>query len=103
MSYHEIRVRPVVRYVLTDFTASDDMREQSSVALGTFDNAALANRVGDAVVGDLRRHTDQPIVFEPARQLKIHWLRGPDEPKEAIRWELEEVEFPPARSTFATD
>jgi len=32
MSYREIRVRPVVRYIVTDFSASDDMRSQSSTA-----------------------------------------------------------------------
>ncbi len=93
MSYREIRVRPVVRYIVTDFECSDDMRSQSSTSLGLFDNAKLANRVAEAVVDDARAHTDQSVEFEPARQLKIEWLRGPGEPKEAIRWELIDQEI----------
>lgn len=92
MTYREIRVRPVVRYIVTDYTLDDT--SSSSVALGEFDNAAAANRIGALVAGDV----GQDAVFEPARQLRIDWLRGPGEPKEAIRWELSETEPPPAIS-----
>jgi hypothetical protein len=105
MAYREIRVRPVVRYIVTDYSCDDDANTQSSVALGIFDNASLANRVGEAVASSTQspEYGGTPVIFEPARQLKIDWLRASGDPKEAIRWELSEVEYPPARSIFATD
>lgn len=88
MSIHEIRVRPVVRYIVTEYIADDDMRNGSSSGYGTFDNVHDANRVASALAAE----AGETVNLEPARALKIDWLRGPDEPKEAIRWELSEVE-----------
>lgn len=99
--YREVRVRPVVRYVVTLYESEDDGLKQSggSTAFGTFDNAIYANIVGEAIAERERRadkNEASDVVFEPARPLRIDWLRGPGEPQEAIRWELSEVEAPPA-------
>jgi hypothetical protein len=93
MSYREIRVRPVVRYVVTDFECNDEFTAQSSTSLGSiFENVESANRVAKLLAADAMAHGDQHIVYEPARALRIEWLRGPGEPQEAIRWELREVD-----------
>lgn len=92
MAYREIRVRPVVRYIITDYTSDEQANAHSSVGLGMFDNAETANQVARAVANE----EGEDVVFEPARQLKIDWLRGPGEPKDAIRWELSEVPPPPS-------
>lgn len=96
MSYREIRVRPVVRYVVTDFTCDDDYGSQKSVPFGEFDNVDRANVVAYALAEAEAAANGTPMcVVEPARKLRIDWLRGPGEPKEAIRWELTEVAPPP--------
>lgn len=87
MSYREIRVRPVVRYIVTDFQCDDDMKNAQSQGYGIFENAHDANKIGEL----LAEETDA-CVFEPVRPLKIDWLRGPNEPLESIRWVLEETE-----------
>lgn len=95
MTYHEIRVRPVVRYIVTSFTADDDYRNQKSIEFGEFDNVDRANVVAYAMAeADKAINPGFPTIVEPARKLRIDWLRGPGEPKEAIRWELREVEQP---------
>lgn len=92
MSYHEVRVRPVVRYIITEFTS--DENGQSSTALGEFENVRAANRIGELVANSLNGPPEMSgkssVVFEPARALKIDWIRDPGEPKEAIRWQLSE-------------
>lgn len=98
--YREVRVRPVVRYVVTYFEMEEDGASvgRSSVAYGTFDNVRQANIVGEAIANrenSLDKNAVRDVVFEPARGLKINWLRGPGEPQEAIRWELTEIEEPP--------
>lgn len=98
--YREVRVRPVVRYVVTLFERIEDEispdGRQHSIALGEFDDVSAANLVGAALWRDFTRETEtdpsRVTVFEPARKLRIDWLRGPGEPQEAIRWELSEVE-----------
>lgn len=90
-TYREIRVRPVVRYVVTEYHHADDpsgKRNSGSVAFGEFENVHMANTVAAAM------HAQAPsgTVLEPARPLRIEWLRGPGEPKEAIRWELRDLE-----------
>lgn len=99
--YREIRVRPVVRYVVTLFERiEDDISpdgRQHSQALGEFDDVSAANLVGAALWRDYRHHeaneaSDRVTVYEPARKLRIDWLRGPGEPQENIRWELTEVD-----------
>jgi hypothetical protein len=92
MAYREIRVRPVVRYIVTDFECDAEFRSQSSTGRGEFDNARAANHVAKVLAEHAGAHSDTPIHYEPARQLKIGWLRGPGEPQEAIRWELLEEE-----------
>lgn len=86
-NYREVRVRPVVRYIVTDYELEDDGPNQSqrSTAYGVFDNVEAANRAGRAIAAET-----PGAVFEPARALRIHWIRGPGEPKENIRWELSE-------------
>lgn len=91
MSYREIRVRPVVRYIVTDFTADNDFRDQKSIEFGEFDNVDRANVVAHALADAALKEGPKPVV-ETARKLRIDWLRGPGEPKESIRWELGEVE-----------
>lgn len=96
-TYREVRVRPVVRYIVTFFEMDDDDQNvgQQSIQYGIFDNVDQANIVGEAVAmreNRLDKNAVSEVVFEPARRLKIDWLRGPGESKEAIRWELSEVE-----------
>lgn len=86
--YVEVRVRPVVRYVVTRFRSDHDTNRQSSEALGEYDNVLAANTVASVLA-----YSDG-AVFEPARRLKIDWLRGPGEPPEAIRWELIDEDAP---------
>jgi len=81
----------VVRYIVTDFVCDADYNNQSSVSYGTFENVGYANRVAEALQATMISEDGSPVVLETARELRIHWLRGPDEPKEAIRWELTEV------------
>lgn len=90
MTCREIRVRPVVRYIVTDFSSDDDSRNQSSVGFGIFDNALQANMVAEALANHIKG-PPSPIL-ETARQLRIDWKRRPGEAKEAIHWELSEVE-----------
>ena len=93
MAYREIRVRPVVRYVVTDYTAGDDNSTAQSIPFGEFDNVERANVVAYALAeAEAAANGSPEPVVEPARKLRIEWLRGPGEPKEAIRWELREVE-----------
>jgi hypothetical protein len=95
MAYREIRVRPVVRYIVTDFTTDDDHRNQKSIEFGEFDNVDRANVVAYAMAEAEAAVNGSPMaIVEPARKLRIDWLRGPGEPREAIRWELSEVEPP---------
>lgn len=93
--YREIRVRPVVRYIVTYFREEDHGDGTGSVGseqFGEFANVCQANQVASALGRDLDAQptADPKVVIETARPLKIHWLRGPGEPKEAIRWELVE-------------
>lgn len=98
--YREVRVRPVVRYVVTLFERIEDEvspdGRQHSQALGEFDDVNSANNVAAALWRDYTRETESEpgriTVYEPARKLRIDWLRGPGEPQEAIRWELSEVD-----------
>jgi hypothetical protein len=93
MPYHEIRVRPVVRYIVTDFTADDDFGNQKSIEFGEFDNVDRANVVAYALAeAEAGANGSPEALVEPARKLRINWLRGPGEPKEAIHWELREEE-----------
>jgi hypothetical protein len=109
MSYREIRVRPVVRYIVTDFTCDDDYGNQRSIPFGEFDNVDRANVVAYALAeAEAAANGTKETVVEPARKLRIDWLRGPGEPKEAIRWELTEVAPSPLtddklRDAIATD
>nr|WP_279183907.1 hypothetical protein [Acetobacter syzygii] len=96
MAYREIRVRPVVRYIITEFTCDDDMKNQSSTEWGEFDNAHRANvmansmRYAEHYMGDNGVAVGPETVVEECRPLRIRWERGPGEPKEAIQWKLEE-------------
>lgn len=93
MSYREIRVRPVVRYIVTDFTCDEDYGNQKSIPFGEFDNVDRANVVAYAMAeAEATANGTAMAIVEPARKLRIDWIRGPDEPQEAIRWELSEVE-----------
>lgn len=87
MTYHEIRVRPVVRYVVTEYRQYEGTRG-SSVSLGEYDNVDLANHIGK-LVADSR--LGAKVVFEPARSLRIEWIREPGAPQETIRWALHET------------
>lgn len=105
--YREVRVRPVVRYIVTLFEEYDDGKSvgRSSVAYGVFDNVQQANIVGEAIADrEMVLHTElgpndssvaSKVNFEPARRLKIDWTRGPGEPQEAIRWHLVDEDAPP--------
>jgi hypothetical protein len=91
MKYVEIRVRPVVRYVITEWISEDDENGRmasSSIAYGEFDNAGQAN----LVAGCLQRELGG--VLEECHSLRIHWLRAPGADKEDIRFEIEDQGHP---------
>lgn len=98
--YREVRVRPVVRYIVTLFERIEDVESpdgrQHSQALGEFDSVEPANGVAAALYRDYLasepNEPDRVTVYEPARKLRIDWIRGPGEPQENIRWELSEVD-----------
>lgn len=96
MAYCEIRVRPVVRYVVTEFSCDDDHQNQKSIEFGEFDNVERANIVAYALseAEAAANGSDKTTHVEPARKLRIDWTRGPGEPKEAIQWHLSEVDPP---------
>ena len=87
MSIHEIRVRPVVRYIVTEYKADDDMRNASSSPFGVFDSVHDANRVAEAMAVQ----AGDGVNVEPARALRIDWNREPGAPKESIWWTLHEI------------
>jgi hypothetical protein len=96
MAYREIRVRPVVRYIITEYTYENEGWPYSkSIEFGEFDNVDRANVVAYALAeADAAINEGSMAVVEPARKLRIDWTRGPGEPKEAIQWHLSEVEPP---------
>jgi hypothetical protein len=62
MSYHEIRVRPVVRYIVTSFTWIEG--GGGSVEFGEFDNVDRANVVASALAeADSAINPDCPTVL----------------------------------------
>lgn len=85
----EIRVRPVVRYALTDYT--EEAGAQRSVPLGEYDNVTAANRVAAALAYEARVQGRAVVTLEPARALRIDTVRAPGHPHPAVRWELREV------------
>lgn len=97
--YREVRVRPVVRYIVTLYERTEDAygrESHNSQGMGEFDNSHTANLTGAAIYRDLCS-ADEPMcatAFDPARQLKIDWTRGPGEPQEAIQWHLVDVDRP---------
>lgn len=101
--YREVRVRPVVRYIVTLFEQVSDegvLDGQNSQSLGEFANVDSANLVAAALYRDYMteaRKSNRVTVYEPARKLRIDWIRGPGEPQENIRWELSEVDPPGSR------
>lgn len=104
MTYHEIRVRPVVRYIVTEYKSDDELNTASSASLGEFENVRNANRVGQILAETLSAQYESEggrVVFEPARSLRIEWLRAPND--STTRWELreEDLVLPPGvdRST----
>lgn len=93
MAYHEIRVRPVVRYIVTSYT--EDGPNSESSEFGEFGNVDRANVVAYAMAeADKAINPDCHTVVEPARKLMICWSRDPGEPKEAIEWHLSEADPP---------
>lgn len=97
MVYREIRVRPVVRYIITEYTHDDGANSQSSQSWGEFDNCHKAN-----VMANSMRYAEHHMgggvavgpetVVEEARPLRIEWNRAPGAPREDIYWTLEEVD-----------
>lgn len=90
MELREIRVRPIVRYTVTDFEEFSDGTKRST-SLGLYDNASAANRVAQALAYQARVGADQRVAYEPVRALRIDHVAGPRQPHAAVRWELREV------------
>jgi len=77
----EYKVRPVTRYVVTRYSASDDMTSGSSSVQGEFDSEHVAYEVGYALckaeherlgypVGDMRiQYPEKIIVGEAPEQI----------------------------------
>ena len=80
----EIRVRPIIRYIVTDY----DQRRSS--ALGEFPSVATANLVATAVAHRASALDNLPIDVELCRPLRIEAIRGPEQPRPAVRYELRE-------------
>lgn len=92
--YREIRVRPVVRYIVTDYRSevtADGKSTSSSEGCGEFPSAEAANKVGFALwhmaQGECSDLGNMPV-FEPSRNLRLEWDRPPGAPQHAIRWTL---------------
>lgn len=83
----EIRVNPVVRYVVTDWLEGRGARD-----VGEFASAELANQYAADRCFALRvRDAQSGVSLDPARQLRIDTIRAPGSPKPPTRWELREV------------
>jgi hypothetical protein len=80
--YREIRVRPVVRYIITEYHHDENSAGSQGVS-AEFSNVHDANKIAEMLA-------EPGVVFEPARGLKIDWQRGPGEPRDAIKWVLSE-------------
>ncbi len=89
MAYHEIRCRPVVRYILTDYAVVGNSRR--SITVGEYDSANVANRVGAALARVARMDEREGVKFEPVRPLRIDIVSGPGQPIPATRYELREA------------
>lgn len=76
MSYREIRVRPVVRYIVTEFVGHSDGESGSGgsiVEFGEFDNADRANIVAHLLANDSpTRQGDPPATVVSCEKLKIY-------------------------------
>jgi hypothetical protein len=81
----EIRVLPIVRYMITDWDG------KSSRPSGLFDTAGQANRIGHAIAYEARLQAGAEVEFEPARALKIDVLRKPGQPRPLVNYVLREV------------
>lgn len=87
--YREIRVRPVVRYVVTEY--QDGNGRRGTVQLGEYNSVSAANQVAIALAYKSRIQDEAQTVFEAARGLRIDTIRGDSAPKTAIRYTLREV------------
>jgi hypothetical protein len=72
---HEIRVRPVVRYVISHFTEDAARRNETppkrSIAMGEYASCDTANRVAAAVAFAAGASGDRVVPFEPVPPLRI--------------------------------
>jgi hypothetical protein len=96
ITYREVRVMPVVRYAVQTIMHIEDDKGVTSYDVTTLAETSDVNKA-NAIAISLqlvsRNDSIRPSpVLETARALRIDWLRGPGEPKEAIHWELSEVE-----------
>jgi len=87
--YREIRVRPVVRYVITEFL--DDESRRGSSQIGEFNSASVANAIGDALAYRSRMLEKSHVTFEPTRPLRIDAIRGEGKPRPSVEYRLREV------------
>lgn len=72
MAHHEIRVRPVVRYIVTSYSKPDHYSVGTSVEFGEFDNVERANVVAYAMgEADAAINPACPTVVGVARKLRI--------------------------------
>jgi hypothetical protein len=81
-NHREIRVRPIVRYVVTDY------RRQTSTALGEYASVVSANLVASALAYQARSLASEPVELELSRSLRIETIRGPSAPRPTVRYEL---------------
>jgi hypothetical protein len=94
MAYHEIRVKPIVRYQISDYEVVGNTRK--SVALLICESAGAANRVASAIARAARMDNAGDVLFEPVRPLRIDVMRGPGNPRAATYYELREASEPGA-------
>ncbi len=96
MAYHEIRCRPIVRYIVTDYEIVGNSRK--SISIGEFAAAGAANRVASAIARAARLDNAGEVLFEPVRPLRIDVMRGPGNPRAATYYELREAAEPDQRA-----
>jgi hypothetical protein len=89
--YREIRVRPVVRYLVTEYLDAGDQYRRGTTQLGEFENVSSANRLASALAYQSRLQDEAETVFEPARSLRIEVERGRGQPRPPVTYLLREV------------
>lgn len=91
MLYREIWVRPVVRYLVTEYVDDGEQRYRGTTEVGEFQSVAVANRLASALAYQSRLRDEAETRFEPARGLRVEIVRGQGKPRPPVTYVLKEV------------